>query len=236
MAKKKKTTEPRLIPASPVLEQRLTEMFALEDEIATLEEQLKDKKGLLKTITENEIAELAEPEMFEKGVIVTVGQSPDKDLRGFRFERAHYCGIKKDDKNAAHAWIEEKGFGAMLQRVVSVSLPKDSREIALKVQNLLRQMAPHMEIRVVVDRGSERLPDLVAYVLAEVGLGEMKIEEETVLPGPTLSSFVAKQLEAGAELPAFLNVYSPVTATPVEIPAELLKAPEEVSASSDAAS
>src|SRR5690349_4792060 len=104
MAKKKKApTEPRLIPASPALAQRLTEMHALEDEIATLEEQLKDKKGLLKTITESEIAELAEPEMFEKGVIVTVGESPDKDLKGFRFAREHYCGIKKDDKNAAHA-------------------------------------------------------------------------------------------------------------------------------------
>lgn len=230
MPPKKKVSEPVAIVASDALASRLLEVLKMEDEVATLEEQLKDRKAVLRNITENELAELAEPEMFEKNAVVVVGEGDD--ARGFMLDRAYYCGIKSEDKPAAHAWLEENGHGAMLKRTVSVSLPKDSREIALKIQNLLRQLAPHMEIRVVVDRGSERLPDLVSYVLAEVGLGEMKVEEETELAGATLTAFVTKQLEAGRTLPAFFNVYSPVRARAAEIP----KPKEETPASPDAAS
>lgn len=229
--KKKAKAEPFRVLADAALSTRIREAFALRDEIDTLEEQVKDKRALLKQIEENEIMELAEPEMFEKTAVVVVTEESGEE-RGYKLERVHYCGIKSEDRSRAHLWLEENGFGALLKRTVSVSLPKDTKALALALQNMLRTFAPHFEMRVVVERGSERLPDLVAYVLAELDASEMKVTEETELPGATLGSWVEKQYRSGGALPDFFNVYSPVRVTPAELP----PIPAQTEVSADAAS
>lgn len=202
-----------VVRADARLAQQLAAIRALENQIATHDEQLKDERALLKQLTENELAELVSPDMLADDTLTQVGSE------FLRLERKMYCGIDATQREAAHLWLEDQGHGAMLKRTVTLSLPKDSRAMVARLQALIKQLLPAFEVEIIVPpRGDQALRTFLEYLCAEAQIDKPVIDVSTELPGATLGAFVRKQLKAGAALPPFFNVYSPVTAQLAPMP------------------
>jgi hypothetical protein len=210
------TSRPR---ASAQLEATLEEFATLEDEIATLDEQLKEKKARAKYLGENVVVELVETEHLDHGCILSDG-------REFTFERTLRCGITKDNKAAAFEYLESKGADTMLRRYLTLSFGKDSKKQVALVKTMLARVLPQFEVGIKVGTAPEELVTALREILKAAALN-IEIEEVTELPGATLTAFVKKELKAGRSLPEAFGVYAPLRAIPVTMTTDLTSTPLE---------
>jgi hypothetical protein len=193
--------------ASPALEAALLEFSTLEDQVATLQEQLSEKKARAKYLGENVMVELVELEHLNDGCRLTDG-------REFTFERDVKCGIAKDKKPEAFAWLASKGADTMLKRYLTISFGKDSLRQVSKIKTMLAQVLPQYEIGVKVGKAPDTIVEAVKELLRAADV-QVEVEETLELPGSTLSSFVKKEIKAGRSLPEYFGVYAPLRAIPV---------------------
>lgn len=195
--------------ASKALEATLTEFVQLENEIATLDEELKAKKARAKYLGENVMVEQVEPEMLTDGCRL-------RDGTEWTFKRDVKCGIPKDRKPEAFSWLAQKNADAMLKRYIVISFPKDSAKMVAAFKTMLARVLPQHQIGLRVGEAPDLLVDSVKVMLTEAGLlPVVTVDEEYELPGSTLSSFVKKQLALGQNLPECFGVYAPLRAYPV---------------------
>lgn len=196
--------------ASAQLEAAILEHIALENEIATLEEQLKEKKARAKFVGENELVEIVTDEEREQGVTLSNGDE-------YTFERDMKCGILKAEKPTAFNYLTQKGAGGLLKRHLIISFGKDSAKQVATVRAMLAQVLPQFEIGIKVGRAPGELVDAVKEILTKAELlPTVTIEEELELPGATLGAFVRKEMKAGRQLPECFGVYAPLRAIKVE--------------------
>jgi hypothetical protein len=202
------TTDAKRPLASPLLEATLLEFAALEDEVSTLEETLKEKKARAKYLGENVVVELVDAEHLNDGCRLTDG-------REFVFERNVRCGIPVDKKPLAFQYLEEKGADTMLKRYLTLSFGKDSKRQVALVKTMLARVLPQYEVGIKVGLAPDSIVEALKEILRAADLN-IEIEETLELPGSTLSAFVKKELKAGRSLPEAFGVYAPLRAVLVE--------------------
>jgi hypothetical protein len=198
--------------ATSELEATITEFNALEDEIATLEEALKEKKARAKYLGENVMVEQVQDidGALDRGVTLSDGTA-------WRFEKDLKCGIPTKRKPEAFSWLATKNADGMLRRYIIVAFPKDSARLAANLKTAIARLLPQYEIGVRVGRAPDELADAIKKIAEAAGLlPTVTITEELELPGPTLTSFVKKQLAAGQNLPECFGVYAPLRAHRIE--------------------
>lgn len=201
--------------ASPELEATMRDFMALDHQVATLEEQLKDLKARRKDVGENQLTEVVTAEERHTGVRLSDGSE-------WIFERTVQCGILKADKPKAHQWLEEHGAGNLLKRYIVLSLGANSFQTAQTLRSAIAKILPQWEIGIKVGNTPDELVDAVKAILDAAGLTPtVEMEVETELPGATLSAFVRKSLKAGHNLPTEFGVYAPLRPVLVPAPAEV---------------
>lgn len=98
------------------------------------------------------------------------------------------CAITEANRNLAHRWLDENGFGGLIKTVVSVDFNREDRELALELAKNLQEI----------------------HALAT----NMK---ESVHSG-TLKSFVREELEKGNVVPFDLFSVHPYSKAKVKLP------------------
>ena len=209
--------------ASAELEAALRSFWALDDQVNTLEEQLKDLKAQRKDLGEHQITDLVQQEeVRHSGVRLSDGSEYEFDVRVT-------CGIRNDDKQFAHQWLEEHNVGHLLKRHLLISFGTNSAKEAQILRGIVARLLPEYELTIKVGKAPDELVAAVTTMAEHAGLlPAIKVEEYTELPGATLSSFVKKCLKAGIDLPPQFGVYAPIVATRVATTSA--EAPADVSA------
>lgn len=192
--------------ASPLLQAAMKDFEAAENLAATLEEQLKEAKANAKYIGETVLKSLVEPDDFNHGVRLPDGSE-------WVFEQKLKCNVPDGAKREAYEYLEEKKAGGLLRRYITLSFGKDSTEQVKQVRTMLARVLPQFEIGVKVGRAPESLRAAVAAILTEAGLN-IEVTESVELPGPTMASFVRKEMAAGREVPPAFSVYAPLRPIP----------------------
>jgi hypothetical protein len=196
--------------ASAALEATLTEFMALEDEIATDDEALKEKKARAKYLGENVMVEqVAE---IDGALLDGVRLS---DGREFTFERDIKCSIPAARKQEAYNWLASKKADAWLKREIVISFGKDSAVHVANFRRVFAQILPQYEVGIKLGKAPETLIESVREILERAGLlPGVKVEERLTHDGSTLSSFVTKQIRGGHNVPECFGVYAPLRAYP----------------------
>lgn len=201
-------------PAPAELEAAVKEFDRLDNEIATLEEQLKELKAQRKQIGEHDIHVLVDGELLDTGCTFSDGSQ-------YTFEQKVHASVTEANKVAARQWLEDKSADAMYKRYIILSLGKNSKEQAAAIRKLLAQVLPQYEIGIRVGQAPLSLVDAVRQLLDSAGLTPaVTVTEEVELPGPTLTSFVKKSLKAGVALPDCFGVYAPYIAVRTREPGD----------------
>ncbi len=139
------TSPPRPL-ASKALEDDILLFLALDNQINTIEEQLKDLKAQRKVVGEDDITnEAKETEVVSSGVRLSDGTE-------FVFEEKLSCGIKVEDRAAAYAWLEAHMVGHLLKRRVTIQLGNDSAELAAWLVQKLEATPSLSELPVTIER------------------------------------------------------------------------------------
>lgn len=142
----------------------------LEAEVEALEAQVVSKKQELR-----QVAEVDLPELFALAGLPAITLS-DGSTIGIMEQVA--ASIGDENREKAHAWLREQGFGDLIKNVVSVTFGKgEDKDAQLLIHN----------IHVMADN------DTIKFGTLD--------QKETVHPS-TLKSFVKEQLKDGKPLPA----------------------------------
>jgi hypothetical protein len=205
------TTRPQ---ASEILEAKILEFIALDDQVNTLTEQLRDLKQQRKDVSETDITNLAtEEDVLHCGVTLSDGTE-------FRFERDYHCGIDKKDQPTAFAWLTERNLGHLLKHSITLEFPADSVESVKKVRATIAQLLPQYEVKIVA--GTDLPQPLFASIqtiLTAAQLAPMvKVKQDQSIAGATLAAFVKKCINAGITLPMEFGAYTPLRAIKVPKP------------------
>lgn len=186
---------------------KLQEIWQLQDEVANDEEALKNKKALLALAEEHDLGELLTERELTNGVRLADG-------REFTFERKLHCGVNKDQRDAAYAYLDEAGADAMLKRTLSISLGRDSKSAGDLLRIAVAAILPQYEVSVRAGKAPELLVAALKQILKDAGL-TAEVEESLELPGASLRSWVAKRLKLGQPVPDCFGVYAPMKAVMV---------------------
>ncbi len=197
--------------ASPELEAKLREFWQLDNDVATLTEQLSLLKARRKDVGENELSTMArDEEVRHSGVRLSDGTE-------VRFELDVSCGILKADRERAYAWLAVHNADGMLKRHLVISFPKDSAHRAEQVKQLIARILPEYEIGLKIGKAPLVLVDAVRELLTAANmLPSVTLTEELELPGATLAAFVKKSIASGVNLPEMFGVYAPLK--PILVP------------------
>lgn len=131
--------------------------YALEMELARIEEALEAKKKELNEVRDKELPSLmAEVQMAEfkldNGYKVTVKDEV-------------YCSMPEDPE-PGFAWLREKGFEAIIKNFVSVAFGKGEDEVAKKAIQTLADLGLQPEIKTSVHPST-----LKAFIKEQMGKG-----------------------------------------------------------------
>lgn len=201
---------PKILPAQLA---KLEEIWALQDEVANDEEALKNKKARLALAEEHELGELLTERELNSGVRL-------EDGREFEFERKLHCGVNKEDREAAHGYLETSGAGAVLKRAFTIKIGNNSQTLGVELARAIRKLLPQYEISVRVGKAPEALREALKEIIAASGLS-VELEESTELPGSSLRSWVTKQMKLGQPVPECFGVYAPMKA--IMVPAAVVE-------------
>lgn len=103
-----------------------------ERAVAEAEKILQEKKNTLLRIREESVPmAMAELEMS------TIRLSSGEEIS---VKQEVYCSISEANRDAAHAWLERRGFGGLIKTVVSVSFGKDEMPYAIALFEKLSGM------------------------------------------------------------------------------------------------
>jgi hypothetical protein len=191
------------------LEDAIRNLDDVENQISTLKEQLSGLYAERKELGEKIIPDLVEGEHLDNGVTLSDG-------REYTFERQYECGIAEKHKDEAHGWLAAHNADTILKRQLIIEFPKDSARVAATIKTMIARILPQYEIGLKVGQAPLALVDAVRQILESAGVTPtVTISEKTLLPGPTLTSFVKKSVKAGVNLPDCFGVYAPLRAIPV---------------------
>ena len=147
-------------------------MVALEVEIEADEALIAEKRSKFMDIAQKQL-----PEMFEAAGMAK-GSLRLEDGTIIEVVENIGCGISADQREAAHKWLRDNGFGDIIKNEVTVSFGKgeddDARKLIWNIHEMANADALHF--------------------------GEL-VQEERVHPA-TLKSFIKEQLTKGVAVPA----------------------------------
>ena len=107
------------------------DLQAYENEIAKLEELVKDKKQKADKISSEIIPNL----LAEQGLAsLKLADGSSVDIR-----KSYNCTIKKDEMESAYNWLRENGLGDIIKNEVSVQFGKGEDNKAEQLLNLAEQ-------------------------------------------------------------------------------------------------
>lgn len=195
---------------------KLEEIWKLQDEVANDEEALKNKKALLALAEEHDLGELLTERELTNGVRLADG-------REFTFERKMHCGVNKDQRDAAYAFLDEAGADAILKRTLSISLGRDSKAAGNLLRVAVSAILPQYEVSVRAGKAPELLVAALRQILKDAGL-TAEVEETVELPGASLRSWIVKRMKLGQSVPECFGVYSPMKA--IMVPATVVESSE----------
>jgi hypothetical protein len=196
--------------ASVGLEGAILSFIELNNQIDTLEEQLKDLKALRKQIGEVDLTMLVQQDgVRQSGVTLSDGTE-------YTFDYKMTCGIKTADKPAAFQWLAEHKADGMIKRRLVLVFGKNATAQVAEARKLLARILPEYEIGIKVGKAPLELVDALRTMLVAAGLWNVEIEEEDHIEGATLAAFARKCLVTGVNLPAEFGVYAPIIPTKVQ--------------------
>ena len=107
------------------------DLQAYENEIAKLEELVKDKKQKADKISSEIIPNL----LAEQGL----SSLKLADGSSVGVAKSYFCTVKKDEIQSAHNWLRENGLGDIIKNEISVSFGKGEDNKAEQLFNLAEQ-------------------------------------------------------------------------------------------------
>lgn len=160
----------------PVSETSLNMVRSIAEQMVALEAEIEADSAAIAVKNDklNEIKQKTLPDMMNE-----IGLGSVKLIDGTIIEVVEQvgCGISPDNKEAAHKWLRDHGFGDLIKNQVTVSFGKgEDKDAELLVHN----------IRVMADNDSLHFGELV--------------QQESV-HSSTLKSFVKEQLKQGTPIP-----------------------------------
>lgn len=192
------------------LRERIT---SARDEVASVEEALKQKKAVLLQIEQNDAVELLRDHGRESYAY--------EDGATLKTEQKVYASITEEGKKEAYAWLKKNGHGAMIKSRCSIEFGRAEAHLANVLQAFCDKMIPEREVTVMF--GNSPLEVVTAInTFIEESFPKHKLEIEDHVHSSTLKAFVTKQMKAGITLPEEFKVFAPqvATLTLAEKPAE----------------
>lgn len=191
-------------PVRPDLEAKMREIWAMEAEVANMEEAFKDAKARLKVMTEHELTELVTDRDLNFGVRFDDG-------REFTFEPKMYCSLPEKSKAVGFQYLAEHEAGHLLKRTIILRLGNNSETLARDLAKSISRLLPQYEVSLRIGKGPTALFEALKQLIADAGL-KIEMEEGRELAGATLRSYVTKQMHLGKKLPPAFEVYAPMVA------------------------
>lgn len=153
----------------------LRSLTSLGRELARVEREIVDTEKRLKSLKQrkNDIVHKEMPELMDR-----VGQ----DHIGLPEARLDlvlddwFKAVLPADSEEALKWLTENGHGDLIKHQMTISLPRDTEELAERIRQRVEQMAAEFDVAV-------------------------SIETKSTVPWQTLTAFVKEQVRAGAALP-----------------------------------
>tara|TARA_R110002072_G_scaffold160603_1_gene311838 strand:- start:301 stop:876 length:576 start_codon:yes stop_codon:yes gene_type:complete len=107
------------------------EASVMESSIKSLEEQLKQEKGLLRQITDEKLPEALEEMNLQKFTLTDGSEIAVKPI--------YAASIPKDRKDEAYAWLRENDYGDLVKNNVTVTFGRGEDEKAVEFQGLAQK-------------------------------------------------------------------------------------------------
>jgi hypothetical protein len=181
----------------------------LEDEIATAEEVLKDKKALLKAIGENDLPEAIAA--FEQAPDETVDILTTRDGKEIVTEREYHANITKENAEEAHKWLRQNGYEAAIKAQIIVQFGLKELQRSESLVTMLQKAYPGITVSVEGLENDVDLADAILLMIEKAFPG-VEVTTKYSVPGQTLKALVKKRLEGGKFIPDCISIYSPVKA------------------------
>lgn len=202
MAKKKPEEGPVIVPKGLAdLRQRFLDAA---DAVHSAEEVLKEKKAALLGL------EMGASEVLKDNDCPEGFTFPD----GARIvpEQRIHVSVTKANEAAAHRWLIESGFGALVKTTASVEFGKDEYALAMTLAEFCATVLPGCDITIVPGAHDEAVRTAILGFMERALPGHVLVLETTVNAN-ALRSFVAKRLKDGKTMPEAFGVFAPNVVT-----------------------
>lgn len=144
-----------------LITQLANRQLELEDEVATIEEQLKLKKQELRAVAEKDLPEA----LLNEGV----EQIKLENGRVISIKTSYHASIPEARKGEAFGWLRANGYDGIIKRDVIAKFGKGEDDLAGALFNYLRKKLPNVE---VTDKETVHASTLKAFVKERIEEGE----------------------------------------------------------------
>lgn len=158
-----------------------TLQITLEDEVASLEDQLKDKKAELRKVSEDDL-----PEALEAAGVT---EFTLKNGRKVELAKSYHAAITEANKYAAFAWLRQRGFDGIIKHAVTFTFDRGQDNLATEVVRRVLKGYPQLK-DAVEDKETVHPQTLKAFV-------KEQMEEGSDIPTEPFGIFVRRVAKIG---------------------------------------